>query len=129
MENIKDKVKSLLESIEYEFKESDELSLNFALDKAKNYVGNYCNIDDFPNGLIIILVNLVFVEFLCLKKLFEPSALKGLDFSKTLSSISEGDVSLSYKDEASDSQKLDLFIASTRKSIDSSLLRYRRLVW
>ena len=91
-----------------------DILLQFAIDDAESVILNYCNISTVPDGLKTTWVKMVL-------DLYRNENLGSVETGKYVSSLSEGDSSVSFKTNYSD------FKDSLLKNYISQLNRYRRL--
>lgn len=120
-----------LESFGYILKPNDEYALGFVLEKIKLDILNFCNIQELPDELIYVAVDMACGEFLLEKKSTGNINLNDIDLnSVAIKSISEGDTSVSYATENTQDalQKLDGLIQSLLDS-KKYLYKFRRLAW
>lgn len=120
-----------LESFGYILKPNDEYALGFVLEKIKLDILNFCNIQELPDELIYVAVDMACGEFLLEKKSTGSLNLNDIDLnSVAIKSISEGDTSVSYATENTQDalQKLDVLIQSLLDT-KKYLYKFRRLAW
>jgi hypothetical protein len=120
-----------LESFGYILKPNDEYALGFVLEKIKLDILNFCNIQELPDELIYVAIDMVCGEFLLEKKSTGNINLNDIDLnSVAIKSISEGDTSVSYATENTQDalQKLDGLIQSLLDN-KKYLYKFRRLAW
>lgn len=120
-----------LESFGYILKPNDEYALGFVLEKIKLDILNFCNIQELPDELIYVAVDMACGEFLLEKKSTGSLNLNDIDLnSVAIKSISEGDTSVSYATENTQDalQKLDVLIQNLLDS-KKYLYKFRRLAW
>ncbi|MGL5715041.1 MAG: phage head-tail connector protein [Paraclostridium sp.] len=91
--------------------------LEFVLEDAKETILNYCNIEEIPDGLNNTLTRMAIDLYRC-ENLGSESQSLG-----SISSISEGDTSVSYRSSETE------FKDSILKDYKKQLNRYRKLVW
>ena len=91
-----------------------DILLQFAIDDAESVILNYCNISTVPDGLKTTWVKMAL-------DLYRNENLGSVETGKYVSSLSEGDSSVSFKTNYSD------FKDSLLKNYISQLNRYRRL--
>ena len=104
----------------------DELQIQFIIEKTEAYIKNYCNISEVPEELEKSEIDMVAIEFLK-----EKALAGGLDVSSlrtdAISSITEGDVTVSYASGSSIS--LPTVYGSIRSRFEADLLPFRRMRW
>ena len=96
---------------------SKDTILEFALEDIENIVKDHCNITDIPEGLNTTVIRMA-RELYMNENLGSDSVALG-----SVSSISEGDTSTSFRSAASE------FKDSLLKDYKSRLNKYRKLVW
>lgn len=104
--------------------------LQFSIDKVKNHIKNFCNINKIPDELFEVVVDSVCGEFLALMKNSKLLTNDNFDLDKAIKQISEGDISVTYSDSStSDEDKLNNLITQLSTIDNSCLIRFRKLVW
>lgn len=109
-----EKLKSLL-GIE---DESKDVALEFIISDAEETIKNYCNIEEVPEGLLNTSYRIAMDLYRNENVGHEESALG------SVSSISEGDTSTSFRQYADDNFKYTIL-----KNYTKTLNRYRRVVF
>ena len=111
----------------YEPSVEDETALTFLLSKTVNHVKDFCNLTIVPGELESTMVECVTLEFL--QALSLSGRLDDVNITvDKVSSISEGDVSISY-DSSSSKQTLSDACEKAKQQLDAELLPFRRLRW
>lgn len=127
-----DEVIKRLESFGYTYTQSDIHNIDYAIAKIGTYIKNFCNIEEIPERLQFVYIDIVCGEFLQEKKSSGQLKLSDLDLSKpALKSISEGDTNISYatgEGSQTDEQKLDSLI-NCLLNYQNQLYKFRRIVW
>ena len=126
------KAKERIESFGYEFKNSDKVILDFAIQKVENTIKNECNVNEIPEGLFNIAVDMAAGEFLLSKKTFAPEDLSGFDLSYAVKQIQTGDTNTVFAmgdGSLTDEQRLDAFINHLLTYGRKEFLCYRKLRW
>ena len=126
------KAKERIETFGYEFKAGDNAILTFAIQKVENTIKNECNVNEVPEGLFNIAVDMAVGEFLLSKKTFSPEDLAGFDLSYAVKQIQTGDTNTVFAVGAgslTDEQRLDSFINYLLNYGRKEFLCYRRLRW
>ena len=98
--------------------ELQDIQLKFIISDVEEIITNYCNIDKVPKGLINTSYRMA-VDLYRYENLGHEESALG-----SVSSISEGDTSTSFKQSVDDNFKDTLL-----KNYKPQLNRYRRLVW
>lgn len=99
----------------------------------REFILNYCNIEKMPKGLMFTYVNMIMASYLELYVI--KNYVNGEDSEKAIAgaiaSITEGDVSVTYKDNQSSDKILNAkaLIGSLMDGYRAYLTRYRRMVW
>lgn len=94
-----------------------DVVLEFIIEDIKETILNYCHLEDIPKGLINTSYRMA-VELYKNENLGDESVALG-----SISSISEGDASTSFRSNASE------FKESVLKNYKVQLNKYRRLTW
>ena len=126
------KAKERIESFGYEFKNSDKVILDFAIQKVENTIKNECNVNEIPEGLFNIAVDMAAGEFLLSKKTFAPEDLSEFDLSYAVKQIQTGDTNTVFAvgdGSLTDEQRLDAFINHLLTYGRKEFLCYRKLRW
>lgn len=124
----KDTVIERLMSFGYEVTGSDEWVLIFCIESVKNEIRNQCNMSTIPDGLITSAVDMACGKFLFELKNAGRLHLENLDLDGVITSIKEGDTSVSFDGASSDEQKLNMLISYLTDRKDD-LLCYRKMCW
>ena len=98
--------------------ELQDIQLKFIISDVEEIITNYCNIEEVPKGLLNTFYRMAVDLYRNENLGHEESALG------SVSSISEGDTSTSFKQSIDDNFKDTLL-----KNYKPQLNRYRRLVW
>lgn len=96
---------------------SKDVAIQFALDDAEQKILDFCNIDSMPKKLETTLYRMAM-------DIYREESL-GKEENQQVSSLSEGDTSISFKNNSHDSKYSD----SILKNYTSQLVKYRKLVW
>lgn len=127
-----ERVKERLQSLGYTVKDSDDIAINFAMQKVENTIKNDCNISAIPDGLMNIAINMVVGEFLMSKKTFAPNDLLNFNLDSAVKQIQEGDTNISFavgEGSKTDEQRLDSFIDYLLNYGRDEFITYRRFRW
>lgn len=99
----------------------------------REFILNYCNIEKMPLGLKFTYVNMICASYLELYvvKNYVNSEDNEKAIAAAIASITEGDVSVTYKDNQSSDKILNAkaLIGSLMDGYRAYLTRYRRMVW
>lgn len=124
-----DTVKQRLENMGYTFIETDDFILNFLIEKVETVIKNNCNISVIPDELKTIAVDMTIGYFLKEKKSTAIESVIGLDLSQAISSIREGDTSITYANGNTPEEKLNKLIDYLINDSEEILVSYRCLKW
>ena len=127
-----ERIKERLQSIGYAVKDSDDIAINFAMQKVENTIKNDCNISAIPDGLMNIAIDMVVGEFLMSKKTFAPDDLLNFNLDSAIKQIQEGDTNISFavgEGSKTDEQRLDSFIDYLLNYGRDEFITYRRFRW
>ncbi|EIC94620.1 hypothetical protein HMPREF9970_0285 [Lachnoanaerobaculum saburreum F0468] len=127
-----ERIKERLRSIGYAVKDSDDIAINFAMQKVENTIKNDCNISAIPDGLMHIAIDMVVGEFLISKKTFAPNDLLNFNLDSAIKQIQEGDTNISFavgEGSKTDEQRLDSFIDYLLNYGRDEFIAYRRFRW
>ena len=127
-----ERVKERLQSLGYTVKDSDDIAINFAMQKVENTIKNDCNISAIPDGLMNIAIDMVVGEFLMSKKTFAPNDLLNFNLDSAIKQIQEGDTNISFavgEGSKTDEQRLDSFIDYLLNYGRDEFITYRRFRW
>lgn len=127
-----ERIKERLQSLGYTVKDSDDIAINFAMQKVENTIKNDCNISAIPDGLMHIAIDMVVGEFLMSKKTFAPSDLLNFNLDSAVKQIQEGDTNISFavgEGSKTDEQRLDGFIDYLLNYGRDEFITYRRFRW
>lgn len=128
-------VKSVIErltEIGYEVKESDSFSLTFCVEKVRSTIKNETNLQDVPEGLEHIAIDMAVGEFLLGKKTFTPDDIAGLDLTGVVKEIKEGDTTTSFgtgESTQTPEQRLTTYINYLLTYGKVEFSSFRRLKW
>ena len=127
-----ERIKERLQSIGYAVKDSDDIAINFAMQKVENTIKNDCNISAVPDSLMNIAIDMVVGEFLMSKKTFAPDDLLNFNLDSAIKQIQEGDTNISFavgEGSKTDEQRLDSFIDYLLNYGRDEFITYRRFRW
>lgn len=127
-----ERIKERLQSLGYTVKDSDDIAINFAMQKVENTIKNDCNVSAIPDGLIHVAINMVVGEFLMSKKTFAPDDLLNFNLDSAVKQIQEGDTNISFavgEGSKTDEQRLDSFIDYLLNYGRDEFITYRRFRW
>ena len=105
----------------------DAWALEFIIERAEQQIKDQINRAEIPEGLRSMVVDMAVGEFLRRKK--ATGTLEGFDLEAAVSSIKEGDTTVSFSSDMTDDQRLDALIAQLTSASRTQLAKYRRMVW
>ena len=106
----------------------DETALSFAVGLIEEKIRNFCNVAEVPEGLFHTAVNMVCGEYLHQMQNLGKLDAETFPVDAAIKSIEEGDVKISFMDNASASDRLTVFI-QTLRGTNQDLMAFRRLRW
>lgn len=119
-----------LASFGYVIKEDDSWAICFAVQKVENHIKNSCNVTSIPDGLFHIAVDKVCGEYLFTKYHTGKLDLSALDLSGgAITSITEGDTSVSFADGASDEDRFNTLVNFLINQGEGELICFRKMKW
>lgn len=117
----------------YGYEGADVEMLTLHALSVREFILNYCNIEKMPLGLKFTYVNMIMASYLELYvvKNYVNSEDNEKAIAAAIASITEGDVSVTYKDNQSSDKILNAkaLIGSLMDGYRAYLTRYRRMVW
>ena len=121
-----EKIKMRLKSLGYELE--DDYVINFAMDKTEQYIKHFCNIDEVPDCLEYVFIDICCGEILRDKK--ATGQLTSIQLEQVVRSIKDGDTEVSFGSSgvSAESRFESLIDKLTNGHIDS-LIRHRQLCW
>lgn len=126
-----DDVVKRLESLGYKASDNDLTLIEFTINGAEQYIKNFCNITVIPEALYYVAVDIAAGTLLKTKASIGEPVCENIDFEAgRASSITEGDVSISYGYDGNTS-KAAMFTALLDKlcNRDAELVSFRKLRW
>lgn len=118
-----------LVSLGYTLEADDGWAICFAMQSVENHIKSSCNVSKIPDGLFNVAVDRVCGEFLFAKKQTGQLSIEGLDFNGAITSITEGDTSVSFASGASDDDKFNQLVNYLMTKGDGDFVCYRKLRW
>lgn len=118
-----------LTSLGYPPNEADAWEISFVMLDVENRIKNSCNTTSIPEGLFNIAVDMICGQFLMIRKNSGRLEISDLDLSGAITSISEGDVSISFDANSTDEQKFNQLINYLMTKGEGDFICYRRLKW
>jgi hypothetical protein len=122
-----DDVVERLGQLGYVVSPDDEDAINFAIGITEWTIKNECNVDEVPEGLRYVFIDMACGEFLSKKKSGGGSI--GIDVEAAVKSIKEGDTQITYAVSDGASVTVDGFINMLQNCGRSQFATYRRFKW
>lgn len=121
------KVKKRLEQLGYNSTSAtDDVALEFLIEKANNSIKGYCNIKKIPDEVINAEVDYIAAEFL--RNLATKGTLPESFELRRISSITEGDTQVSY-DNNDKTGSIEQLFDATDRALKLALQPFKRLRW
>lgn len=129
-ESFIDSVLKRLISLGYKYNDgSDDFALCFAIQKVENHIKNSCNTISIPDGLHQIAVDMICGEFLFAKKQTGQLQIAELDLTSAITSISEGDTSVTFDAASTDEEKFNQLLNVLMTKGEGEFVCFRKLSW
>lgn len=130
IEDVKKRLTSLGISLSSEPGNADVMMLSFCTDKVTNHINNQTNLNEIPQGLHEIAVDMVVGEFLFTKKSMGLLDIESLDFEAVAKQVQDGDTNVVFAIEAKSTPEaqFNAFIAYLQHN-EVDFVRYRVLTW
>lgn len=109
---------------------TDMYLLNFAVNKTIDHINNQTNLNEVPEGLTHIAVDMAVGEFLFAKKSMGLLDIETLDFSAITKRVKDGDTDVEMVVDAKSTPeaKFDAFLNYLRHN-ETDFIRYRVMLW
>lgn len=107
----------------------DDLTLAYSMTSTYLTIRNECNVYKVPDDLLTVYVDMCCGRYLLTQLNTGKLLLDGVTPSDVVKQLTEGDVSITYDENASDSAKLNKFIDYLIDKGKGEMLRFRRLTW
>ena len=128
-ESICEMVLKRLISFGYFLKEDDSWELSYVISSVENRIKNSCNTTSIPEGLFHVASDMICGEFLMNRKNSGRLEISDLDLSGAITSISEGDVSISFDTNSTDEEKFNQLVNYLMTKGKGDFVCYRKLRW
>lgn len=122
-----EQVKERLKSLGYETVESDDFGLQFAVQKAEQYIKHFCNINEVPDCLMYVLIDMVCGEFLLAKKTM--GQLTSIQIEGVVKRLTEGDTTVEFNATTDREATFNAYLEKMAHGHDSDLIAHRKLRW
>lgn len=122
-----EQVKARLASLGYEVVEADDFGIQFAVQKAEQYIKHFCNINEVPDCLSHVLIDKAAGDFLLTKK--SLGQLSSIQIEPIVKKIQEGDATVEYAATVDREATFNAFLDKMVHGQDSELIAHRKLRW
>lgn len=120
-------VKQRLEGLGYECVEGDDLHIQFLIRKTEQYIKHYCNINEIPDCLTHVWIDIVCGDLLQCKKAM--GQLTSVQLEPIVKKIQDGDTTLEYCATTDSEAVFNAFVDKLIDGHETELIRHRKLVW
>lgn len=127
--NFVESVINRLISFGYPPKDVDLWELSFIMLDVENRIKNSCNTTSIPEGLNCVAVDMICGQFFMNRKNSGRLELSDLDLSGAITSITEGDVSISFDAGSTDEQRFNQLMTYLMTKGEGEFVCYRKLKW
>lgn len=130
LEDVKQRINSLGIPISSEPSSTDEMLLDFSVEKVTNFIKAQTNLSEIPTELNEIAIDMVVGEFLFLKKGMGQLQIDTIDFSPFAKQVQDGDTNVTFAVEVDGTpeSKFDALIKYLHHD-DVDYRKFRRLSW
>lgn len=122
-----EQVKERLASLGYEVVEMDDFALQFAVQKAEQYIKHFCNIIEIPDCLSHVWVDMAAGDFLQTKK--SLGQLSSMQIEPIVKKIQEGDASVEYAATVDREATFNAYVDKMVHGHADELISHRKLRW
>ena len=122
-----EQVKERLKSLGYEVVEIDYFGLQFAVQKAEQYIKHFCNISEIPDCLSHVWIDMAAGDFLLTKK--TVGQLSSMQIEPIVKKIQEGDTTVEYAATVDREATFNAYLDKMVHGQDSELIAHRKLRW
>lgn len=122
-----EKIKMRLKSLGYEVVEDDYI-IEFAMNKAEQYIKHFCNIEVIPDCLEYVFIDISCGEILRDKK--ATGQLTSIQLEQVVRSIKDGDTTVEFgTGSASGESRFDSLVDKLINGHKDALIYHRQLRW
>ena len=122
-----DDVKNRLNSLGYEVSDDDTFVLNFIINKVEQHIKHYCNINEVPESLGYVAIDMTCGEFLQSKK--STGQLTALQIEPIVKRITDGDSTVEFTSSVDNEAIFNAFVSKLISGYEADLLAHRCIVW
>ena len=127
--NLTELILKRLDSFGYEPTVDDDFIIGFSVHKVLNKIKNECNVDEVPEGLTDVAVDMVCGEILGTLYRTGKLNLTSLDLDGALASVNVGGASVSFDSNTSNDNKLNTLVSLLLNDGRGELACYRQIRW
>lgn len=127
-----DRVKERLSTLGYTASDDDDTALDFLISLTTENVLNFIYASEIPEELEYTVINYVAARFLAEKIRtadVTDGYVEGFNLDAAVGSLSEGDVSITYKDSADVKGAFLTYLDGLVAKLNKDLISFRRLRW
>lgn len=130
LEEVKKRLGSLGITVSSDPSNSDDMLLNFSIEKVTNHIKSQTNLSNIPTELNEVAIDMIAGEFLFMKKGMGQLNIESLDFSPIAKQVQDGDTNVVFALGASNTPeaKFDALVNYLRHN-EVDFVRYRVLTW
>lgn len=122
-----EKIKLRLKSLGYEVVEGDEFALTFIMNKVEQHIKHFCNIDEVPECLEYVFIDMCCGELLQSKQ--ATGQLTESQIEPIIKKIQDGDTTVEYSSTVDSLVMFNQLVDKLINGYMEDLLRHRKLVW
>ena len=119
-----EEVKTRLESLGVD---GDDVVISFAIQKAETHVKHFCNIDEIPECLDNVVIDMACGEVLMLKKAM--GQLKEIQIDQIVKKIQDGDTTVEYATTTDPESLFNSYVSRLIDGHNDDLIAHRKLRW
>lgn len=109
--------------------EEEAWGFAYEIRQAELDILNYCHIDIIPSTLYLMLCDRACGKYLYVRKQSGKLEIADLDLTGALTSLKEGDVSISFASGGSDAERLEALLKLMMDAGRGELACYRKIKW
>lgn len=109
--------------------EADTWEIAFVMADVENRIKKSCNTTSIPEGLFNTAVDMVCGQFLMTRKNLGRLEIADLNLNGAITSISEGDVSITFDNTTTDEQKFNQLVSYLMSKGEGDFVCFRKLSW
>lgn len=130
LEDVQKRLSSVGIAISGEPGNADGTILSFSIDKVSNHIKNQTNLNEIPQGLHEVSVDMVVGEFLLAKKSMGLLNVSSLDFDLVAKQVQDGDTNVVFavSESTTPEAQFNAFISYLQHN-EVDFVKYRVLTW